>query len=290
MRASDFAVAPKEADPLRGREPGGTGGFRSKEEAREKLESDVSRLAERQELFFAARSFALLVILQGMDSSGKDSLIKHVLSGLNPQGVEVSSFRRPTEEEAAHDYLWRCGKRLPERGKIGIFNRSYYEEVLIVRIHPNLLSAEGARKPAANPAFWSDRYEEILGFERHLFRCDTILVKFFLHLSRKEQAKRLLDRIERPEKRWKFSLADIQERERWREYESAYEEMLSATSTPHAPWYVLPADHKWFTQLAAASILLERLEELKLRYPEPGPDIEAEVGKAKEILKSELGH
>ncbi|MDD4932011.1 MAG: polyphosphate kinase 2 family protein [Methylacidiphilaceae bacterium] len=290
MRASDFAVSPKEANPLHGRDPGYTGGFGSKEEAREKLELDVSKLAERQELFFAARSFALLIILQGMDSAGKDSLIRHVLSGLDPQGVEVSSFRQPTEEESAHDYLWRCGRRLPERGKIGIFNRSYYEEVLVVRVHPRLLSAESARKSATNPGFWSERFEDILCFERHLFRAGTTIVKFFLHLSRKEQAKRLLDRIDRPEKRWKFSLADIQEREFWHEYESAYEEMLGATSAPEAPWYVLPADYKWFTQLAAASILIERLEELKLRYPEPGAEIEADVSKAKEILKHELGH
>ncbi len=290
MRASDFAVTWKEANPLRGRDPSDTSGFRSKEEAREKLESDVSKLAERQEVFFAARSFALLVVLQGMDSSGKDSLIRHVLSGLNPQGVEVASFRRPTEEEAAHDYLWRCGRRLPERGRIGIFNRSYYEEVLVVRVHPNLLPAEDVRKRATSPTFWSDRYEDILSFERHLFRSSTIIVKFFLHLSRREQAKRLLDRIDRPEKRWKFSLADVQERERWHEYERAYEEMLAATSVSHAPWYVLPADHKWVTQLAAASILLERLEELRLQYPEPRSDIEAEANQAKEILKRELDH
>ncbi|QSR84600.1 PPK2 family polyphosphate kinase [Methylacidimicrobium sp. B4] len=288
MRASDFAVAGKEANPLRGRDPSDTAGFRSKEEAREKLESDVSKLAERQEVFFAARSFALLVVLQGMDSSGKDSLIRHVLSGLNPQGVEVASFRQPTDEEVAHDYLWRCQRRLPERGRIGIFNRSYYEEVLVVRVHPDLLPTEGMRKRATSPAFWSERYEDILSFERHLFRSSTILVKFFLHLSRREQAKRLLDRIDRPEKRWKFSLADVQERERWPEYERAYEEMLAATSVAHAPWYVLPADHKWVTQLAAASILLERLEELKLRYPEPRSEIEAEASQAKEILKREL--
>ncbi|WP_202213494.1 PPK2 family polyphosphate kinase [Methylacidimicrobium sp. AP8] len=287
MRAADFAVSPKEAHPLRGRNPGETAGFRSKEEAREKLESDVRKLAQRQEVFFAARSFALLIILQGMDSSGKDSLIRHVLTGLNPQGVEVSSFRRPTEEEAAHDYLWRCARRLPERGKIGIFNRSYYEEVLVVRVHPGLLASEGLRRRAASPSFWSERYEDILAFERHLLRNETIIVKFFLHLSRREQAKRLLDRIDRPEKRWKFSLADIQERERWSDYQSAYEEMLAATSTREAPWYVLPADHKWFTQLAAAGILLERLVELPLRYPEPRPESEAELRRAKEILQRE---
>ncbi|MGD9895874.1 MAG: PPK2 family polyphosphate kinase [Candidatus Methylacidiphilaceae bacterium] len=287
VRASDFAVAPNDRLPLSGRDPGYTGGFGSKEEAREKLESDVRKLTERQELFYAVRAFSLLVILQGMDSSGKDSLIKHVISGLNPQGVEVSSFRRPTEEESAHDYLWRCGKRLPERGKIGIFNRSYYEEVLVVRVHPNLLPAEGARK--IGPAFWSERYEDILCFERHLSRAGTIIVKFFLHLSRREQAKRLLERINQTEKRWKFSLADVEERERWQQYESAYTEMLAATSTPQAPWYVLPADHKWFTHLAAASILIERLDELRLRYPEPGADVGAELSRAKKILEDELG-
>jgi PPK2 family polyphosphate:nucleotide phosphotransferase len=264
VKNHDFLVQPGHAIRLADYDPGDTGTFASKSDAGEKLERDIKRLAELQDVFAAARSHALLIVLQGMDSAGKDGAIKHVMSGVNPQGVDVFGFKKPTDEEEAHDYLWRCERVLPERGRIVIFNRSYYEEVVVVRVHRELLLREGA-EPQKN--LWSERYEDINAFERHLVRNGTQIVKFFLHLSKGEQRKRLLARLDDKEKNWKFSADDVKERQYWNRYQFAYEQAISATSTEHAPWYVIPADHKWFMRVAIADIIVENLDALGLAYP-----------------------
>jgi len=241
--------------------------YDSKSDYRSLLDSHVKKLSERQNLLYAYDRYALLVIFQAMDAAGKDGAIKHVMSGVNPQGCQVFSFKHPSEEELDHDFLWRTTTRLPERGRIGIFNRSYYEEVLVVRVHPEILSAE--HLPDARSKIWEQRYESIVDFERHLYRNGTRVVKFFLHLSKDEQRRRLLARIDDPEKNWKFSAADVAEHDRWKEYMRAYEECLAATSTSHAPWYVVPADDKKNARLIVSQVLLDTLGRLKMRYPAP---------------------
>ncbi len=239
-----------------------------KERAHEILTEDVTALAEAQEKLYAADSWSLLVIFQAMDAAGKDGTIKHVMSGINPQGCQVYSFKHPSAEELDHNFLWRCSKALPERGRIGIFNRSYYEEVLIVKVHPELVTAQ--RIPGANPRdkkFWQQRYDDIREFETHLARNGTAIVKFFLNVSKEEQRQRLLDRINEPEKHWKFSAGDVAEREYWDDYMAAYEECLRETSTKEAPWYVVPADHKWVTRAMVAGILTETIGNLNLEWP-----------------------
>lgn len=246
-----------------------------KEFAEESLTQDVSELAEAQELLYADDSWSLLVIFQAMDAAGKDGTIKHVMSGVNPQGCQVYSFKHPSSEELDHDFLWRCNKALPERGRIGIFNRSYYEEVLIVRVHPELLDSQ--RIPGVQPGdklkkqFWEHRYEDINAFERHLARNGTAIVKFFLNVSKDEQRKRFQKRIDDPQKHWKFSPSDVKERSYWDDYMRAYEDCIQATSTEHAPWYVIPADHKWVTRAAVAAILNQTIRGLGLRWPEVSP-------------------
>jgi PPK2 family polyphosphate:nucleotide phosphotransferase len=231
------------------------------------LSQDVTRLARAQDLLYAASSWAVLVVFQAMDAAGKDSTIKHVMSGVNPQGCQVYSFKRPSSEELSHTFLWRCEKCLPERGRIGIFNRSHYEEVLVVRVHPELLAAE--RVPYSRPTqeFWQTRYEDINQFERHLDRNGTRIIKFFLHVSKEEQRKRFLDRLSRPKKYWKFSPDDALEREYWDGYVEAYEQCLMHTSTDWAPWYVIPADHKWVTRALVAEIISRQIRDLDLHYP-----------------------
>ncbi|QDU30084.1 Polyphosphate kinase 2 (PPK2) [Anatilimnocola aggregata] len=262
-----------------------------KEYAKESLTLDVSELAEAQEMLYADNSWSLLVIFQAMDAAGKDSTIKHVMSGINPQGCQVYSFKHPSAEELDHDFLWRCNRALPERGRIGIFNRSYYEEVLIVRVHPELIGAQ--RIPGVQPGealkkeFWEHRYEDINSFERHLTRNGTTIVKFFLNISKKEQRKRFLKRIDEPEKHWKFAASDLHERNYWDDYMRAYEDCLSATSTEHAPWYVIPADHKWVTRAAVAAILNQTIRGLGLKWPQISPAQAAEIAKAREELKGE---
>ncbi len=265
-------------------DPGFTSEFASKSDARDRLRSDIVRLAALQDVFAAARSHALLIILQGMDSAGKDGAIKHVMSGVNPQGIDVSSFKTPTEEEELHDFLWRCEKLLPERGRIGIFNRSYYEEVIVVRVHQELLALEAA---APKDGFWSDRFEDINTFERHLIRNGTIVLKFFLHLSKGEQRKRLLSRLDDENKNWKFSPDDIKERQYWDQYQSVYEQMLNATTTDWAPWYVIPADHKWFMRTAIAAVLVAKLDSLGLRYPRIEGEAAAVLKKFRDQLEAE---
>jgi PPK2 family polyphosphate:nucleotide phosphotransferase len=242
--------------------------FKSTKEYRTLLADHIDEMRSQQNLLYAANSYSLLVIFQAMDAAGKDGAIKHVMSGINPQGCEVSSFKHPSAEELAHDFLWRTTLRLPERGKIGIFNRSYYEEVLIVRVHPEILRAE--RLPQLDEkSIWKDRYRSIVNLEKHLHDNGTVIVKFFLHISKEEQRKRFLDRLEEPKKNWKFSLDDLHERQYWKQYMEAYEECLSATSTDCAPWHIVPADDKLNARLIVSRILVNAFKGLDLAYPKP---------------------
>src|SRR5450755_2220717 len=281
---SGFLVKPGRPVDLQSVDPGSTGGYSDKASAEEKLERDIGRLCELQAVFTAAGRGALLVIFQGMDGAGKDGAITHVMSGMNPQGVQVTSFRQPSTEELRHDYLWRCVKAMPERGRIGIFNRSYYEDVLVTRVHRELLGDALPKGRAAQDQFWHHRYDDINAYERYLCRNGTRVVKFFLHLSKEEQRQRLLARLKDRRKQWKFSVADVQQRAYWKKYRAAYEHTLSATSTPWAPWYVIPSDHKWFTRVAVADILVDRLKALHLSYP----TLPAELRSKLHSLRSEL--
>ena len=267
MDLSRFRVRPDAPINLRRYDPADTEPFSSKKKAASRLERGVKRLTELQEQLYAQDRWAVLLIFQGMDAAGKDSVIKHVMSGLNPQGTEVFSFKRPSDEELDHDYMWRATKALPERGRIGIFNRSYYEEVLVVRVHPEILGRQRIPAGLVNRRLWGDRYEDINAFERYLSRNGTMIRKFFLHLSKEEQKRRFLERLDEPSKNWKFSPGDLDERDRWDDYMRAYEQMLSRTSTKHAPWSIVPADHKWFTRLAVAELVVEALEGLDLSFP-----------------------
>ena len=238
-----------------------------KAEAKALLEEGIERLTDLQQRLYASDTWSVLIVLQAMDAAGKDSLIKHVMSGVNPQGVEVHSFKQPSVEELDHDFLWRVTQRLPSRGRIGIFNRSQYEEVLAVRVHRELLDAQNLPDHLAQKKVWQHRLDDIRAFEQHLARNGTLVVKFFLNVSREEQRKRFLDRLERPDKNWKFSLGDVAERKLWPKYMAAYEEAIRETSRDDAPWYVVPADNKWFTRMVVAAALVDALEGLKLDYP-----------------------
>jgi PPK2 family polyphosphate:nucleotide phosphotransferase len=252
--------------------------YKSKEQYKDILDDHVARLSAQQELLYASDKHAVLLIFQAMDAAGKDGAIKHVMSGVNPQGCQVFSFKHPSPLELQHDFLWRTTRDLPERGRIGIFNRSYYEEVLIVRVHPELLHAEGnPDAPPYDKGIWHERYRSIVHLERHLHANGTRIVKFFLHLSKEEQRKRFLARIDEPEKNWKFSLADIQERKFWKDYMKAYEECLGATSATNAPWYVVPADDKENARLIVSRIVLDTLEALDMRCPTVSEDRKAEL-------------
>jgi len=243
--------------------------YRSKEDYQEQLAAQVAQLSSRQQLLYASNRYAVLLIFQGMDSAGKDGAIQHVMSGVNPQGCQVFSFKHPSPAELQHDFLWRSTRDLPERGQIGIFNRSYYEEVLIARVHPEIMLSEAIPDlPHGDKAVWNDRYRSIVNLERHLHDNGTRIVKFFLHLSKEEQRKRFLQRIDEPQKNWKFSMADIEERKFWKDYMKAYEDCLGATSTSDAPWYIVPADDKENTRLIVSRIVLDTLEGLKMNYPQ----------------------
>jgi PPK2 family polyphosphate:nucleotide phosphotransferase len=265
-------------------DPGHTDGLHSKAEAATRLSEGVALLADYQDRLAAQDTFAVLFILQGLDAAGKDSTIKHVMSGLNPKGVDVHNFKQPSGEELSHDFLWRYQRALPERGRIGVFNRSHYEQVLVVRVHPELLRGERLPKTALKGDVWKRRYRAINEWEQHLVENGIAVVKIFLNLSKREQAKRFLKRIEDPEKHWKFSPSDIREREHWQEYQRAFNAMLSHTSTELAPWYVVPADHKWFTRLAAAAILVRTLAEIDPRYPRVSQEVLQEMGAARADL------
>jgi PPK2 family polyphosphate:nucleotide phosphotransferase len=239
----------------------------AKTEAAELLQRGTEWLAQEQDLLYAQDRFSLLLVFQAMDAAGKDSTIKHVMSGINPQGCQVFSFKQPSTEELSHDFLWRYAKRLPERGRIGIFNRSYYEEVLIVRVHADILDRQKLPASCLSKRIWTERLGDIAHFEGYLTRQGTVILKFFLHLSRGEQKRRFLERLDKPQKNWKFSVDDVRERGFWSDYMRAYEEAIRATASKHAPWYVVPADNKWFTRLVVAAAIVEAVEELRLAYP-----------------------
>lgn len=248
-------------------DPSDTAHFHSEEHAKEQIQKDVDCLEDLQAKLYAQDRWSLLLIFQATDAAGKDGTIKHVMSGVNPEGCQVTSFKTPSDKELQHDFLWRTTVNLPERGHIGIFNRSYYEEVLVVRVHPAVLDAQKLSSEVVTKNIWKERFEDIHAFERHMARNGTVIRKFFLHLSKKEQKKRFLARLDEPEKHWKFSEADVREREYWDDYQGAYEEMIQNTASKHAPWYVVPADNKWFTHLVVSAAIVETLEELNLSYP-----------------------
>jgi PPK2 family polyphosphate:nucleotide phosphotransferase len=260
--------------------------YKSKEQYQQLLQGHIQQLSEMQDLLYASGHYALLLIFQAMDAAGKDGAIKHVMSGVNPQGCQVFSFKHPSAEELGHDFLWRTTCRLPERGKIGIFNRSYYEEVLIVRVHPDILHGEGLPDELLDPkTIWQERYKSIVDLEQHLHRNGTVVIKFFLHLSKKEQRKRFLKRIEQPEKNWKFSLADMAERRFWKHYMKAYQDCLAATSTQEAPWYVVPADDKDNARLIISQIVVDALHDLKMAYPKPSAAFRQNLQKMRKALE-----
>jgi PPK2 family polyphosphate:nucleotide phosphotransferase len=268
-------------------DPGDTWKLKSKDGAAELLQGGVDRLQELQETLYAQDKWAVLLVFQAMDAAGKDSTIKHVMSGVNPQGCQVFSFKAPTAHELDHDFLWRTNICLPERGRIGIFNRSYYEETLVVRVHPEFLQGQKLPPELITKRIWQERFEDINCYERYLTRNGVVIRKFFLHVSKEEQRRRFIARLDEKEKNWKFSAADLKERALWDQYQEAYEETIRHTSTPHAPWHVIPADHKWFTRLAVAAAVVETLESLKLAYPKITAAQRTELATLRESLIAE---
>lgn len=287
MKDLRFTVSPGKRFRFEDHDPAFTGRFREKSEAEEKLRKDIARLARLQDVLYAQNRYAVLLVFQAMDAAGKDGTVKHVMSGVNPQGCQVYSFKAPSAEELDHDFLWRCHKALPERGRIGIFNRSYYEEVLVVRVHPRILESQNLPPRPSGDTLWKRRFEDINHFERYLANNGVVILKFFLNLSRAEQKRRFLERIDTPEKNWKFSGSDVAERSHWNDYMAAYADVFSRTSTPWAPWYVIPADNKWFTRLAVADIIVRRLKKLDLHYPQPTDEHRASLLEARELLERE---
>jgi len=284
--AKTFRVDSGKHFRLKDFDPADTGHWHSKDHAEEALVQRIGRTAELQDKLYAQDNWSLLLIFQAMDAAGKDGAIKHVMSGVNPQGCQVYSFKAPSEVELQHDFLWRTTRDLPERGHIGIFNRSYYEEVLIVRVHPEILKSQKTPPKLVDKNIWNERFEDIRCFERHMARSGTIIRKFFLHLSKKEQKKRFLARLDEPQKNWKFSASDIHERKYWDDYQNAYEEMIRNTSTEQAPWYVVPADNKWFSRLVISTVLVDTLDSLDLSYPKVEDAKKKELEAAKKILIS----
>jgi PPK2 family polyphosphate:nucleotide phosphotransferase len=287
-----FRVTPGKSVRLKDFDPGWEGDPKvpkeqRKEFAQKLLSEDVAQLAAAQQLLYASDSWSVLIIFQALDAAGKDGTIKHVMSGVNPQGVQVFSFKHPSAEELDHDFLWRSARALPERGRIGIFNRSYYEEVLVVKVHPELVAAQNIPDAEIDKSFWKHRYESINNFEEHLVRNGTLIIKFFLNVSKEVQRKRFLERLEDPKKHWKFSGSDLAERQFWNDYRLAYEAMLEETSTKHAPWYVIPADHKWVTRSSVAGIIVREINSLKLKYPEVSDKKLAEIEAARKRLQTE---
>jgi PPK2 family polyphosphate:nucleotide phosphotransferase len=282
--ASAYRVKDGSEFRLKNFDPADTNGMKSKEHAQEMLKESTERLCDMQEKLYAQNQWALLVIFQAMDAAGKDGAIKHVMSGVNPQGCEVYAFKAPGPEELSHDYLWRAHKRVPERGKIGIFNRSYYEEALVVRVHEGILQNQRIPAPLISKGIWEQRYKDMNAFEKYLTRNGVVVVKFFLNVSKAEQKKRFLERLEDSAKNWKFSMADVKERGYWKNYMEAYDEMIRNTATEYAPWFVVPADNKWFTRLVVASAIIETLKTLDLRFPDVDPAKKAELKKVRERL------
>jgi len=282
--AKTFRVGSGKHFRLKDFDPADTGHWRSKEHAEEALQERILQTADLQDKLYAQDNWALLLIFQAMDAAGKDGVIKHVMSGINPQGCQVFSFKAPSELELQHDFLWRTTRCLPERGHIGIFNRSYYEEVLVVRVHPDILKSQKTPPSLVGKKIWEERFEDIRCFEHHMARSGTVIRKFFLHVSKKEQKQRFLARLDEPEKNWKFSAADIRERACWDDYQKAYEDMIASTATEHAPWYVVPADNKWFTRLVVSTVLVDTLNSLNLAYPKVDNAKRKELEAAKKLL------
>jgi PPK2 family polyphosphate:nucleotide phosphotransferase len=284
-----YLVESAEEFRLKHHDPRDTHGLKSgdKPEAKRFLDEGVLLLSEMQDKLYAQSNWGLLLIVQAMDAAGKDSTIKHVMSGVNPQGVDVHAFKEPSSEELAHDFLWRTNRCLPARGKIGIFNRSYYEEVLVVRVHPEMLEKERMPKELRGDHFWKNRYEDINAFEKYLTRNGIAIRKFFLNVSKKEQKRRFLERLDNPQKNWKFSAADVQERKHWEEYQSAYEKMIRNTATEHAPWVVVPADNKWFSRLLVVATVVDALSEMNLEYPKVNEEKLAALKAARKELEKE---
>ena len=270
-------------------DPGDSGPFvgEAKKEAKRQLGEHIARIDRLQEKLYAQNQWALLLVFQAMDAAGKDSAIEHVLSGINPQGCEVHSFKAPSAEELDHDFLWRCAKRLPERGRIGVFNRSYYEEVLVVRVHPEYLGKQNLPPQLVGPSLWKERFEDIAAYERYLVRNGVAIRKFFLHVSKEEQKQRFLDRLDEPAKNWKFGMADVDERQHFDHYMACYEDMIRHTATKQAPWYVVPADHKWFTRLVVADAIEQALAGMKLEFPKVGAGQREALKAAKARLEAE---
>jgi len=291
IKYPEIIAAPGSGISLKNYKSDYTGLFQSKHDAKEKLKGDTARLKKLQDKLYAHNRYALLLIFQAMDAAGKDGTIKHVMSGVNPQGCQVFNFKQPSTEELDHDYFWRIYKSLPERGRIGIFNRSYYEEVLIVRVHPELILKQQLPGKISlkniNPDFWENRYRQINAMERIWVENGIIVLKFFLHVSKEEQKRRFLERINDPDKNWKFSIDDIHERKYWNNYQQAYEEAITATSTEVAPWYIIPADHKWYMRTIVGDIIVQTMESLPLRYPKVTKAKREGILKAKKILEDE---
>ena len=287
--ASPYCITNGNGFRLKDIDPDDTGGLKSEDKprAKEALAIGVEALATLQDMLYAQDRWAVLLIFQAMDGAGKDGAIKHVMSGVNPQGCQVASFKAPSAEDLDHDYLWRCQKHLPERGRIGIFNRSYYEEVLVVRVHPEFLTKQKLPPELCENRVWRGRYQDIRAFERYLSRNGVLVRKFFLHLSRKEQERRFLERLDNPDKNWKFSSSDAEERTYWKDYMAAYEAMIRNTATRRAPWYVVPADNKWFTRVIVAAAIIDGLASLDLAYPEVDKPKLDELAAAKRLLEGE---
>jgi PPK2 family polyphosphate:nucleotide phosphotransferase len=284
-----FCVANGKHFRLKDHDPAETRGLKSQDDAADLLRRGIEQMAELQDKLYAQNQWALLVMFQAMDAAGKDSAIKHVMSGVNPQGCEVSAFKQPSAEELDHDYLWRASKVLPRRGHIGIFNRSYYEEVLIVRVHDQLLRNERLPPALMTKHIWKDRFEDIVQFERYLTRNGIVIRKFFLNVSKEEQKKRFLLRLKEPEKHWKLSPSDVAERDRWDDYMAAYEDMITHTATEDSPWYIVPADNKWFTRAVVAEVIVDTLEKMKVDYPSLDAAHAKELKEARKRLERERG-
>ena len=287
--ARPYCVSRGEKFRLDAYDPADTGDLKKedKPKAREALAAGVEAMAGLQDMLYAQDKWSVLLIFQAMDAAGKDGAIKHVMSGVNPQGCQVYSFKTPSDEELDHDWMWRCVRALPERGRIGIFNRSYYEEVLVVKVHREFLAGQKIPPALLRERVWDERYRDIRGFERHMAANGTLILKFFLNVSRAEQKRRFLERIEQPEKNWKFSAADVKERAHWNEYMDAYQSMIRETSAPHAPWYVVPADNKWYTRAVVSGAIIDGLARLGLHYPKVAKAQMAELAAAKKALLAE---
>ena len=288
MKTDKFRVREGSRLNLKNYKTDDTGGLKDKDEAKEALADNIKRMAELQDTLYAQDTRALLIIFQAMDAAGKDSAIEHVMSGVNPQGVQVTSFKQPSTEELDHDYLWRCAKNMPERGRIGIFNRSHYEEVLVVRVHEGILQTQHLPEDIkGDKNIWKQRFKQIRNYEDYLADNGTHIIKFFLHVSKEEQKKRFLARIDTPDKNWKFSSSDVKERGFWDDYMKAYKEAIENTSTDKAPWYIIPADKKWFTRLAVSEVIVETMKSMKLHYPVVTEEHKKELEEAKKMLESE---